>query len=80
MVLLGATVLSIRAGAEPTIWPGLSAAYLGITVVDGPRTVRWADVKFARRCSEAAAPPRPELYGRAAVADDWKSWFRFLLA
>lgn len=80
IVLLGATVLSIRAGAEPTVWHGLSAAYLGITVVYGHRTVRWADAKFARHFGEAAAPPRPELYGRAAVADAWKSWFRFLLA
>ncbi|WP_261720520.1 hypothetical protein [Streptomyces sp. FZ201] len=80
VVLLGATVLSIRGGAEPTVWHGLSAAYLGITVVYGHRTVRWADARFARRFDGAAAPPRPVFYGRAAVVDAWKSWFRFLLA
>ncbi|MET9720924.1 hypothetical protein ABZZ46_36760 [Streptomyces rochei] len=73
-------MLSIWAAAEPTVWHGLSAAYLGITVVYGHRTVRWVDAKFARRFGEAAAPPRPKLCGRAAVADAWKSWFRFLLA
>ncbi|WP_433544219.1 hypothetical protein ACQPZG_03265 (plasmid) [Streptomyces sp. CA-294286] len=80
VVLLGATVLSIRGGAEPTIWHGLSAAYLGMTVVYGHRTVRWADAKFARRFGGGAAVPHPELYGRAAVVDAWKSWLRFLLA
>ncbi|MGW1375335.1 hypothetical protein ACWD6P_13815 [Streptomyces sp. NPDC002446] len=80
VVLLAATVLSIRDGAEPTVWHGLSAAYLGITVVYGHRTVRWADAKFAGRFGGPAAPPRPVLHGRAAVADAWKSWFRFLLA
>lgn len=80
VVLLGATVLSIRDGVAPTIWHGLSAAYLGITVVYGHRTVRWADAKFARRFSGAAAPPRRQLHGRAAVVDAWTSWFRFLLA
>ncbi|GGW85990.1 hypothetical protein ACIP4U_30115 [Streptomyces caelestis] len=73
-------MLSIRDGAEPAVWHGLSAAYLGITAVYGHRTVRWADAKFARRFSGAAVPPRPERYGRAAVADAWKSWVRFLLA
>ncbi|WP_330476984.1 hypothetical protein OG301_02510 [Streptomyces platensis] len=80
VVLLAATVLSIQEGVAPTIWHGLSAAYLGITVVYGHRTVRWADAKFARRFSGAAAPPRRPLHGRAAVVDAWKSWLRFLLA
>ncbi|MEU8912708.1 hypothetical protein [Streptomyces nigrescens] len=80
VVLLGATVLSIQDGAGPTVWHGLSAAYLGITVVYGHRTVRWADAKFARRFGGSSAPPRPKLHGRAAVVDAWKSWFRFLLA
>ncbi|MDT0614413.1 hypothetical protein [Streptomyces lancefieldiae] len=80
VVLLGATVLSIQDGAEPTVWHGLSAAYLGITVVYGHRTVRWADAKFARSFGGAAAARRPELRGRAAVVDAWKSWLRFLLA
>lgn len=80
VVLLGATVVSIQDGAGPTVWHGLSAAYLGLTVVYGHRTVRWADAKFARRFGAGAAPPRPRLHGRAAVVDAWKSWFRFLLA
>ncbi|MEU9996537.1 hypothetical protein [Streptomyces sp. NPDC050848] len=80
VVLLGATVLSIQNGAEPTVWHGLSAAYLGMTVVYGHSTVRWADAKFASRFGGAAPPPRPELYGRAAVMGAWKSWLTFLLA
>ncbi len=80
LVLLGATVLSIRDGAEPTVWHGLSAAYLGLTVVYGHRTVRWADARFARRFGAAAPAPRPAPHGRAAVVDAWTSWLRFLLA
>ncbi|WP_217211355.1 hypothetical protein [Streptomyces sp. AC550_RSS872] len=78
VVFLTATVLSVRDGAEPTVWHGLSAAYLGITVVYGHRTVRWADAKFAHRFGGDAPAPPPNLYGRAAVVDAWKSWFRFL--
>ncbi|CAM5272490.1 hypothetical protein GCM10010329_79160 [Streptomyces spiroverticillatus] len=80
VVLLVTTVLSVRAGAEPTIWHGLSAAYLGLTIVYGHRTVRWADAKFAHRYQGAALPERPRLYGRAAVVDAWRSWLTFLLA
>ncbi|MFJ7777200.1 hypothetical protein [Streptomyces yangpuensis] len=80
VVLLTATVLSIRGGAEPTVWHGLSAAYLGMTVVYGHRTVRWADAKFARRFGGAVARPRPALHGRAAVAAAWKDWSLLLLA
>ncbi|MFJ2779784.1 hypothetical protein [Kitasatospora sp. NPDC087315] len=80
VVLLVTTVLSIRDGVEPTVWHGLSAAYLGITVVYGHRTIRWADAKFARRYAGNAPPPPPKLYGRAAVLDAWAGWFRFLLA
>ncbi|MFF5933284.1 hypothetical protein [Streptomyces sp. NPDC012508] len=80
VVLLGATVLSIKDGAEPTVWHGLSAAYLGVTVVYGHRTVRWADAKFNRRFGGVAAPPPPERTSREVVSDAWKSWLRFLLA
>jgi hypothetical protein len=48
VVLLAATVISVRRGAEPDIWHGLSAAYLGLTVVYGHSTIRWADRKRRR--------------------------------
>ncbi|NXY98760.1 hypothetical protein HYE82_31160 [Streptomyces sp. BR123] len=81
VVLLAATVLSLRDGAEPSIWHGLSAAYLGFTVAFGHDTLRWADARFARRFGGAAAEePRPVLYGRARVRQEWRSWLRFLLA
>ncbi|MFD3942732.1 hypothetical protein [Streptomyces sp. NPDC058579] len=76
-----ATVISVRGGAEPDIWHGLSAAYLGLTVVYGHSTLRWADQKFAKRFGETPAGPTPEpLYGRQAIAAAWRSWLRFLLA
>ncbi|MFD0269094.1 hypothetical protein ACFVGY_21355 [Streptomyces sp. NPDC127106] len=81
VVLLTATVLSLRDGAEASIWHGLSAAYLGFTVAFGHDTLRWADAKFARRFGGAAeAPPRPTLYGAARIRQEWLSWLRFLLA
>ncbi|MGK5632992.1 hypothetical protein ACSNOD_31740, partial [Streptomyces sp. URMC 123] len=49
VVLLVATVISVRGGAEPNVWHGLSAVYLGLTVVFGKDTIRWADRRFAHR-------------------------------
>ncbi|MFI6287465.1 hypothetical protein ACIBCM_22425 [Streptomyces sp. NPDC051018] len=80
VVLLIATVISVRNGDEPTVWHGLSAAYLGITVVYGHRTMRWADAKFARRFESAPAPVRRTLYGTEAIVAAWKGWLTFLLA
>lgn len=80
VVLLAATVISVRRGDEPGVWHGLSAAYLGLTVVYGHRAVRWADARFARRYGGAPPAERPTLYGRAAVLDAWRNWLTFLLA
>ncbi|MGW3009275.1 hypothetical protein ACWC9R_10600 [Streptomyces sp. NPDC001219] len=80
IILLAATVISVREGAGPSIWHGLSAAYLGLTVVYGHRTLRWADAKFAHRYGGVAKPERPKLYGRQAIANAWRSWFTFLFA
>jgi hypothetical protein len=80
VVLLAATVISVRNGAEPSIWHGLSAAYLGLTVVYGHSTLRWADQKFAQRYGNAPKPTAPTLYGRQAIVAAWLSWLRFLLA
>ncbi|MEU9861242.1 hypothetical protein AB0D99_10215 [Streptomyces sp. NPDC047971] len=80
VVLLAATVVSVRDGAEPSVWHGLSAAYLGITVVYGHSTLRWADRKFARRYGGVPEPAAPTPYGRRAIVAAWLSWLRFLLA
>ncbi|MGA6173909.1 hypothetical protein ACPEIF_27110 [Streptomyces sp. NPDC012600] len=80
IVLLAATVISLRGGAEVTVWHGLSAAYLGFTVAFGHDTLRWADEKFGRRFGGVPERPRPVLYGRARVLREWRSWLRFLLA
>jgi hypothetical protein len=80
VVLLAATDISVRDGAEPSVWHGLSAAYLGITVVYGHSTLRWADRRFARRYGDAPEDVAPTPYGRQAVVAAWLSWLRFLLA
>nr|BBK07995.1 hypothetical protein [Streptomyces sp. TP-A0584] len=80
VVLLTATVISLRDGAEVDIWHGLSAAYLGFTVAFGNDTLRWADEKFGQRFGGVPRKPRPVLYGRARIIQEWRSWLRFLLA
>ncbi|AQT74957.1 hypothetical protein B1K54_27890 [Streptomyces sp. fd1-xmd] len=80
VVLLGATVISLKGGAEVGIWHGLSAAYLGFTVAFGHDTLRWADEKFGRRFGGVPETPREVLYGRDRVMREWRSWLRFLLA
>lgn len=56
-VLLAATVIDLRGGAEPRPEHGLAACYLGFSLVLGHRTIRWADVRFAHR--HAGGPPPP---------------------
>ncbi|MCP3821633.1 hypothetical protein NLX86_27135 [Streptomyces sp. A3M-1-3] len=80
VVLLAATVVSLRDGAEVDVWHGLSAAYLGFTVAFGHQTIQWADEKAGHRFGGAPRVKKPALYGRARIVQEWRSWLRFLLA
>jgi hypothetical protein len=65
LVLLGATVLDLRAGATAGHAHGLAAVYLGFSVAFGHSMVRWADQRFAHRFGGGPPPWRPPRGGSA---------------
>ncbi|WP_432512490.1 hypothetical protein [Kineococcus sp. SYSU DK001] len=78
LVLLVATALHLRAGAEATPAHALAAIYLGFTLAYGRRLVAWADVRFAHRFAGGPAPAR--LHGRAHTRRCWGDVLRTLLS
>ena len=80
VVLLAATAIDLRRGAEATTGHGLAAIYLAVTVVFGHRMIRWADVRFAHRFAGGPAPDRGPRVGREHAARERKAWLEHLLA
>lgn len=79
LVLLVATVVDLRGGAEPDWKHGLAALYLGFTVAYGHYTVRWLDGHAAYRLAGGPKPAGAG-YGGARAAHEWKLVGRTLLA
>lgn len=68
-VLLVATALHLRSGAEPSGAHALAALYLGFSLAYGHAMIRWADVRFAHRFAGGPAPVKP--YGAARARASW---------
>nr|WP_237530907.1 hypothetical protein [Streptomyces sp. SID3212] len=79
VVLLAATAVDLRNGAEPDWKHGLAALYLGYTVAYGHYTVRWIDGHVAHRFAGAPPPPKPPRYGTPRAVHEGKLWLRTLL-
>ncbi|HET9423195.1 MAG TPA: hypothetical protein VFO49_18795, partial [Nocardioides sp.] len=61
VVLLVATTIDLRRGAEASAVHALAAIYIGVSVAFGPAMVRWADVRMAHRLGVGPAPtPAPK--------------------
>lgn len=81
VLLLAATAIDLRNGAEPSGAHGLAAAYLGFSVAFGPSLVRWADERFAYRFAggdRPAGPPPSPSWER--VRHEWRQWLRMVAA
>lgn len=80
LILLTATVLDLRNGAEAHLAHTLAAVYIGVSVGFGHSMIRWADVRFAHRFDGGPAPaPKPK-YGTARAVREWKGWLQHLVA
>ncbi len=66
VVLLVATAVDLRSGAEPSWRHGLAALYIGYTAGHGHRTVKWPDGHAAHRFGGAPRPAGPPRYGMAS--------------
>ncbi|WP_306369435.1 hypothetical protein [Nocardiopsis sp. CC223A] len=80
VVLVVATALDLRSGAEVGTIHGLAAVYLGFSVAFGPAIVRWADVRFAHRFAGGPAPVKPPRRGPGRHAHLMREWYRVVNA
>ncbi|WP_433828685.1 hypothetical protein ACQP2E_04935 [Actinoplanes sp. CA-015351] len=80
VLLLVATAIDLRRGAEASLAHGLAAVCLAVTVVFGHRMIRWADVRVAHRFAGGPAPTRGPRAGREHAADERRAWLEHLLA
>lgn len=79
VVLLVATALDLKNGAEPNWTHGLAALYIGYTVGHGHRTVKWLDGHAAHRFGGAPPPLKPPRYGMARARHEGKVWMGTLI-
>ncbi|WP_320778963.1 hypothetical protein [Streptomyces sp. CRN 30] len=79
VVLLAATAIDLRNGAEPNWSHGLAALYIGYTAGHGHRTVRWLDGHAAHRLAGAPKPAGPPRYGMARARYEGRVWLGTLI-
>ncbi|MFD7243336.1 hypothetical protein [Streptomyces massasporeus] len=80
VVLLVATAMDLKNGADPNWTHGLAALYIGYTVGHGHRTVKWLDGHAAHRLAGAPPPPKPPRYGMARARHEGAVWLGTLTA
>lgn len=80
VILLVATVVHLRSGAQPRPTDGLAAVYLGVSIAFGPTMLRWADARFAHRFAGAPRAAKPPKFGREHARHERRMWLRHLLA
>ncbi|MGW1075221.1 hypothetical protein [Streptomyces sp. NPDC002537] len=80
LVLLIATAVDLRNGAQADWKHGLAAVYLGFSVGLGHSTIRWADQRFAHRFAGGPPPVKRPEYGRARTVHEWRAAGRWCLA
>lgn len=80
LLLLIATVIHLRSGAEADATHGLAALYLGFSLAFGHGLIRWADRQFAWRFAGGPRPPKVVRYGAEQVRYEWREFFRLALA
>ncbi|MFI0260952.1 hypothetical protein ACH4OW_18190 [Streptomyces sp. NPDC017056] len=80
LVLMVATAVDLKNGAQADIKHGLAAVYIGFSVALGHRTIKWVDVRFAHRFAGGPPPVPVPKYGRERTVFEWQSAGRWILA
>jgi len=80
VVLLVATTIDLRRGAEAGAVHALAAIYVGVSVAYGSSMVRWADVRMAHRLGDGPPPAPAPKRGPEHARHERRQWFRHLLA
>ncbi|GAA0462867.1 hypothetical protein ABZ951_12485 [Streptomyces sp. NPDC046215] len=80
LVLLVATAIDLKNGAQADWKHGLAAVYIGYSVGLGHSTVKWIDQRFAHRFAGGPPPVLPPKYGMARTLHEWKTAGKWILA
>ncbi len=80
LALVAATVIDLRAGATASLFHGLAAVYVGVSIAFGHRMICWADERFAHRFAGGPPPARPPRHGPERARREREGWYRHLLA
>ncbi|MFJ5551471.1 hypothetical protein [Streptomyces sp. NPDC093225] len=80
LVLLVATAVDLKNGAQPDWKHGLAAVYVGFSVGLGRHTVRRVDAHVAHRFAGGPKPSRPPAGGPERTRYEWQAAGRWILA
>ncbi|MEU5048558.1 hypothetical protein [Streptomyces sp. NPDC021096] len=80
LVLLIATAVDLKNGAQADWKHGLAAVYIGFSVGLGHSTITWVDQRFAHRFAGGPPPVKPPKYGMARTVHEWKTAGKWILA
>ncbi|MBD8500093.1 hypothetical protein [Paenibacillus arenosi] len=75
--VLSATLIDLSRGAPAHFVHGLSAAYIGFTLIYGKRTIQWADRWAAYRWGAGNRPLKKKLVGKDELEHQWHEFKRF---
>lgn len=78
LLLVIFTIADINKGSEITVFHGLAAVYLGVTIAFGHSMIKWMDAHFSYRFAAGEKPVKK--YGRAHAKQEITGWLRHLVA
>lgn len=79
LILLIVTVFDLKNGAVATIFHGIAAIYIGVSVAFGHQMIKWADARFSYRFGNGNEPMKIK-YGKAHARKEREGWYRHLLS
>jgi hypothetical protein len=80
VVLLVASVIDIRSGAEPAFKHSLAAIFIGVSVGFGHQSLKWADGWAAYKFADGPRPRKPRKGSREKVRHERRGWCRHVIA
>lgn len=73
------TFIDLYNGTKPHFFHGMSAAYIGFSLIYGPGTIRRVDKWAAYKWSNGTRPVKTILKGNAEIKYQWKQFYRFVI-